>query len=387
MLCCPDCFASPTLKHKVIAQGTAATCDLCGRADRPCVPAEVLGNEFSDLLSNYQVGSASAILGRFNPTEPVITLADQIAADGLLVFTESVPLILRNAFLDAVRSDDIRARWPAHDRWMASGFGCRKFLDDDLEWIAFKYTVERSRRYVVKFGSKGIPNIPALLATPNPAFRASIPAGALFYRARKDDLSLHDRVPTPEELGPPDSDHATAGRANASGISVLYVADTEATAIAEIRPHISLMVHLAQCVAINDLVVFDMTTKHPVRGLDPFASDFHQHESEARLLATLNEEFGRPLALHVPEREYAPTQMVAELLANQGYDGIRYRSALNPGGVNYAFFQPQLFRCSYLKSAVIETIKYTWNQRSPDPFDNLVADDGASPLADNTAQT
>lgn len=40
--------------------------------------------------------------------------------------------------------------------------------------------------------------------------------------------------------------------------------------------------------------------------------------------------------------DYVPTQVIAELLKNSGYDGIFYKSSLSKDGVNVAFFDPKV---------------------------------------------
>ena len=183
---------------------------------------------------------------------------------------------------------------------------------------------------------------------------------------------MHLRAPTVEELGPPDSDRASAGRANAAGISVLYAANDERTAIAEVRPHIGATVSIAKCVPRQECKLFDMTAERPLHGLDPFAPEFNQHERDASLLSILNEEFARPLALHIPEREYAPTQFVAEIIASHNYDGIKYRSAMNEAGVNYVFFRPRAFDYEYDRTISVTRIGYEWNETNPNVFSQFL---------------
>lgn len=368
MLCCIQCLTSPALQAKFRGHSSSATCGLCDRPDSVCLPASAFGAEFGWLVSRYGYGSYNSTFGLPDRDEPVVTLAERVDADGIMVFASAVSMERRNDFLDEVRSADDKQARPARGRWKAASFGCRGFLDPDDYWISFKLTVERYRRYALKFGERGMPDFPTVLATTNPAFLEIVPPERIFYRARLHDLSLRHRAPTAEELGAPPSEMAKGGRANAAGISVLYTAESEKTAISEIRPHIGSMVAVGRCIARQPLNVFDLATTQRVRGLDPFATDFHSHERDAKFLSILNEEFARPLALHVPDQEYAPTQIVAELIANQGYDGIKYGSAMAQGGFNYVFFFPQLFRTEYLHSVAINSVAYTYTEQNPDPL-------------------
>ena len=328
-------------------------------------------SEFATFLQHYSWGSYNATFLFPDDNEPIVTLAERIADEALLIFSPSVTTDLCNQFLDAVRSHDDSRKWPAASRWKAATFGHRSYSGPSDYWSSFKYIVECHRRYALNFGKNGMPDFPAVLATTNPALRETIAAGSIFYRARLHDRSLEYRSPTTEELGAPPSDLAKAGRANAAGIRVLYTSDTEETAVSEIRPHIGSMVSVGRCIAIEEMKVFDLTTRRRVRGLDPFAADFDQHEKDARFLATLNDEFARPLALHAPDKEYAPTQIVAELIANERYDGIKYGSAMIKGGVNYVFFHPNFFTVEYVQSLAITTVNYSWEIKNPNPWARL----------------
>jgi hypothetical protein len=218
----------------------------------------------------------------------------------------------------------------------------------------------------VDFQTGGIPNYPALFQTSNPSLSHSVIAGTVFYRARLDDDAIGCLdMPSDQDMGAPPWDKAKAGRVNASGISVLYVGDAPDTAIYEMRPSKGARVHLAQCHAKTSLKVFDFTAYRRVRGLDPFSPEFEPHVKAASILAVLNDAFATPVAPHTPDRDYAPTQYIAELIRSSGYDGIKYRSAMAPSGVNYVFFSPENFEIRYMRSVKITKIKVEFEDYLP----------------------
>ena len=251
-----------------------------------------------------------------------MTLAERLKIDGLLVFSSALPIAKQNAFLDDVRS--FPGKRPATGHWGPSYMTIGDMFDLSHDWMSFKYAVESQTRYAVEFGKRGIPDLPRLLNSGLPGFRGKVKAGTTFYRARRFDSSMQGRTPRDDEIDAPPTNHASAGRANATGIRVLYVATDETTAVAEVRPFVGAMVAVGTCVPIDDLLIFDMTSMSHIRGLDPFAPQFKQNIDDAKIIASINEEFARPLALYAPEREYAPTQFVAEIIRQARYDGIRY---------------------------------------------------------------
>ena len=353
---------------------------MCGVAGRPCLPSEALEPEFATLVARYRFGRLEDLLR--DPCEtvpqspsqssPIDTLAHRIQEDGLLVFAPAVTIDVRNAFLDAVRSQEDCVACPAAGNWRPSGMGQsdNNWLKPNaaggwIDWLVFEQIVKRKKRFVLNFEAGDIPNFPALFREQIPALCGSIAAGTKFYRARKHDSSIKSDIPTNAEMGPPPSENAKAGRANASGISVLYVGNTERTVISEVRPHVGAVVHLARCRAKTELRVFDLTTYRPVQGLDPFSPEFESRVKNASTLAILNDEFAKPIEPHTPDRDYAPTQYVAELIGSSGYDGIKYRSALASDGVNYVFFAPKKFEIRYERSVRVTRLEAAWESYSP----------------------
>ena len=359
MQCCTECFRSPSLRLLIEAEGARVVCDLCRGSERLCVAAERLTPLFAGLISSYSYGDPAHAFGQLGSLGFGSTLAERIADDGVLVFSEMLDPSACNAFLDAVREPEDRAARPARNQWGWSNFATRDLFDYNAEWMAFVLWVSSHRRFVHSFGPQGTLDLPALLGTQSTAFTANICEGTVFHRARKQSPSFQPNgIPSAEQLGAPPSENATAGRANAAGIRFLYVCGDQQTALAEVRPQIDGIVYLATCTSNVELRVFDMTSSRVVRGLDPFHPDFPRQKAEAKLIARLNEEFGRPLSAHVPDRDYAPTQIVAEMISSYGYDGIKFRSSLHEHGVNFVFFAPGNFTCVYAESKRVTRIAY-----------------------------
>ena len=57
-----------------------------------------------------------------------------------------------------------------------------------------------------------------------------------------------------------------------------------------------------------------------------------------------------------------PTQYICDYVKHLGYDGIRYKSTLVEGGINYAIFDEKKFDCVGVKVVHIGNIHYEWKE-------------------------
>jgi hypothetical protein len=273
-------------------------------------------------------------------------------ADGLEVFSNLVPLARRNEFLSRVMGI---GGVSANDVW-ASPFGASIFFGSS-GWELFRHVVRNQRRFVVE---SPVINLLRGANAANQSFQRTVPSGTTLFRAQGHQHTEQTTPLTKERLKAPPPELATAGRANASGISVLYVAETVETAVAEVRPFTGGFISVGTCRALQDIRVFDLSGRLELLGRDPFAPGFLKELEIAILASKLDEAFAEPIAPFTSERDYAPTQFVAELLANEGYGGIRYRSALSPGGFNYVFFAPSMFEIDYSHSVQVTGVEVSF---------------------------
>lgn len=176
-----------------------------------------------------------------------------------------------------------------------------------------------------------------------------IAADSLFYRAR---LGVPQRYARRDggwgqtvryqpfsgaKMTAPPPPFAPAGRANRQGVAVLYLASDVLTAVAEIRPHPAHLISVSEFVATRDLRIADFGTL-----------DFKDWWRDDAAIALYHLAVSLDRALSeavVPEHRhrYTVTQLLAELLRQRGYDGIRFRSAV-ASGTNLCIFRPHLFR-------------------------------------------
>ena len=187
-----------------------------------------------------------------------------------------------------------------------------------------------------------------MLAKLEDGINAFLPANTILFRARIgfakrfvrcDGGWTTDTIYQPylgDEIGAPPPPQATPGRLNRGGVSFLYLSTDEATATAEVRPHPGHSVSIAsfRCLQEIRLADFGSIDIADFSGSDVTLSIFH-------LGYTIGREIGIPIT---PEdrHKYTVTQLVADLIRRQGYDGIRFPSSVGPGS-NICVFQPGLF--------------------------------------------
>jgi hypothetical protein len=108
------------------------------------------------------------------------------------------------------------------------------------------------------------------------------------------------------------------------------------------RPWRGLLVSVAEVNIARDLHLVDLSKPPPPS--NPFTDEAPQYERELEdLLMACGEELGRPLRRADDPRDYVPCQKPVRLIRESRlYDGIKYPSAMAPGGANVVLFDPKL---------------------------------------------
>lgn len=147
----------------------------------------------------------------------------------------------------------------------------------------------------------------------------------------------------------PPSGTASAGRCNPSGVSYLYAALEEHTAIAEIRPFIKDSISVAVLKLVRDLhlVNFDFEPTAIVNGRDFLFNNIQRDFS--KINKTQN-------------GDYLVTQFIASLIEHLGYDGLCFRSSLVKDGTNYVIFNPSNCPAISSKLVYLSEVNYVYGQ-------------------------
>jgi hypothetical protein len=174
----------------------------------------------------------------------------------------------------------------------------------------------------------------------------TLPAGSRFYRARIGiadeiltgdpfDQKIYPRPHSGDALGAPPASKATAGRLNRAGVSFLYLATDLATAACEVRPHPTHRLSVGAYESLLDLRIANFTVS-----IDGFANSdteldtFHFVHSTDRAMAM-------PV-LPGDATRYMITQLIADVLRQLRYDGVRFASSAGIGD-NFCLFDPATF--------------------------------------------
>jgi hypothetical protein len=157
----------------------------------------------------------------------------------------------------------------------------------------------------------------------------TLPVSQKIYRARLlDDPKLSETVrkAPAAELGAPPRDRTRPGRMNVEFIPGFYAAFSPETAVAEIRPGIGEVVAIGEFELLKPLRVFDFTVFARMKGDDwRVASEHTRYE----FVSKMEGEISKPILPNDKQREYIPTQIVAEYLGEYfGCEAVIYRSSM-----------------------------------------------------------
>jgi hypothetical protein len=172
----------------------------------------------------------------------------------------------------------------------------------------------------------------------------------------EDDYTVEVDIAFSAERMTPCAAYAADGRVSPRGVVTLYAATDEATAIAEVRPHVGARVSVAKLHPGRELRIVDCHSRHAV---SPFFGISGTEPQDEMAWVNLNWAFARPLYDLTRTELYAPTQIASEWFRRAGFDGVTFKSSLGPGK-NVALFDAtsaRPFCCSVVEVRGI-TIAY-----------------------------
>lgn len=347
MRCCIKCFKEPRIIQVIKAEKTIGDCEFCMSGKVMVIDAVDLRDMFLPLLNLYEPAEAGTHYFYDSEGDYVYegcSLAEAISSkDGWEVFADRLDESEQNELLDDIRYGDSSPKdqmlQTASRDWWARKTDSFHSNGDESIWNDFAEHIKTKRRFLPKIDEyEFIQNpskwLPAILRN----IEASIDNKNVYFRSRLG-VDEKGRAISKDKMGAPDPRIAKRGRANPAGISYLYVAEQEKTAVAEVRPFVGAQVSVASVKPIKKLRIIDLTKRHRVESA--FAhDDLADVIKRNAILNVLNQELARPINPDDSEVEYVPTQYLAEAILNCGYDGIRYKSSMHDGGTNVVFFSP-----------------------------------------------
>lgn len=182
--------------------------------------------------------------------------------------------------------------------------------------------LKSSRRHFLSDNSKEfLSNIKKLAETNTCVLKQ----GEVLYRARKHEYKGHQPSidPWSDEDMKPIQNMKAEGRANPYNITMMYLANSEETAIAEVRPDVGFPVTVCEFKVVQELKLVDFVSLRPSWAWWCKHPDVSDGEN---LWLDLSNDYSRPLFKEEQQINYLQTQVITEYFKDQGFDGLIYQS-------------------------------------------------------------
>jgi hypothetical protein len=342
---CAVCIGESYLQTQIMQEGKIGQCDCCQSEDNPTVPLDELAQQIHSVLEDhYRMTSPDPEGVDFlaskegyweQPGEPVTVaimnlidsseelaeavreyLSDQYDPHGKHALVDPCPYAEDSQYEE--RPIDTYEYQESWDSFRQEILSRARFFNQTA-----KFALEHLFQGVAQLSTHEGDSVVRILNSEDSIFRGRL---ANSFEALEEIIKS-----APESMGAPPSRHASAGRMNAEGISVFYGATDIDTCIAEIRAPVGGYVVVGRFELLNELRLLDLAK---LRAVFLSGSLFdHEHTeslSRVQFLKQLESELTQPVVPGSESRDYLPTQVVAEYLADHPemqLDGIMFASS------------------------------------------------------------
>lgn len=355
MFCCSNCFADAEIKAIIDGNKATGNCDFCEKHN----------------VYVYEIGKEPTIAELFDGLLDIYTPISDLPANFPREQTDLIRNILcSNWHIFNLKPDEtyrlITAicadRYREQPELFDSPVGIKQGQDQDyLEensilknncWGDFVEGIKRKNRFHGNYI-----NMDRLFVFLRCAVKARH-KGEVLYRAR---VCPDEKGYRCVEMGPPPDTKAKGGRVNPTGISILYLSDSEETTLYEIRAGVYDFVTVGRFELLRDIEVINLAK---IDRISPFIGinygfDFTQYAINIEHLKMIAREIAKPLR-NDNVLDYLPTQYISDYIRSKGYDGIEYISTMSKNGTNLAVFDPSLFKCTDTRVYDIQSISYSY---------------------------
>lgn len=233
----------------------------------------------------------------------------------------------------------------------------------------FEITVKRNSRF---FYDADIEEFFQTILETSKSREENVPAGTILYRSQighdwepyYNDKNVHVadiECPVDNARMKPLAAIAQEGRANPKGIPFLYLATDRDTSMAEVRPWMGSLISLGQFKLLKEVNIVNCTSDDERNMV--YLEEPDTKEKEIAVWRDIDRAFSRPITNNDNEAGYIPTQILAELFKNNGFDGIAYRSSLGKGH-NIALFDinvADIINCTLFE---VKQVSFDFSQSS-----------------------
>lgn len=331
MFCCEECFSDNVLKAVIRTKGRIERCDFCGSESVRVYQLDEEEKELQNLLSS--------VLSLYDPSEEGSSLSAELSRHWHIINSEKLGEKTTYDLLSAMYADP-KEDYAAFVRLFQSD-SVRLKRETQYDWNAFANELMYRNRF---FASSV--DLEELLTLLSYAAR-SYERGTRFYRAR---IANDENGFACCEMGAPPSGRTGGGRINPPGISELYLADDEDTALHEIRAGMHDYVSFGEFELTRDATVVDFSRIGAVSPFELEDKDLETYAMNLDVLDGMKKEIAKPMRSSDNPLEYIPSQFISELIKagiNDAwhFDGVAYKSTLKPGGKNICLFDESVCSC------------------------------------------
>lgn len=357
MIVCDQCFSDSILQTKVRNLSTGkGLCPVCGAEGAFLYDTrtdEELAQSFENIIDIYRVSLENH--------DSALMLADELCLNWDIFSNKSryaVHEMLSELCYETLQQHPGLLDRPVYIPLESDD----EFLKEHAlvrtnppSWAAFENEIKNKNRYHSK-----LLNLDVLEKLCSYIVKG-YSAGTKFYRSRICDSA--EGFPL-YKMSAPLAGSSSAGRANAMGITCLYVSGDMDTTLHEIRAGELDYVTVGTFELQRDIRVVDLPR---MTEISPFVDDgLHPAEFiiNKPLIAEFNKVLGKALRRSDSPLDYVPTQYVTDFIKSLGhdgcqeYDGIEYKSALNGEGFNLALFDPSVAECVSVQTYEISEVEY-----------------------------
>lgn len=363
---CIDCAEADLLKQLITDFKTLGTCSVCSAAGTKVMPtSEVLfiraikaliRYHYSEVEYHSKLGGDSfqSLLSVENPIIRINPALDELEYEDFLL-----------SFLENLDADDEVHVITAYGRDIYNYMPLSAVsLGDTTILPAVQKALAVQNYFVVEadFVNDFAPLVPYVAS--------SIEAGGRWYRARIGAKRRAANYSFPrrateyffephigDAISAPPIELAAAGRLNRPGVSFLYLASDEDTAVAEVRPHPGDLVSVGAFSIEVNLEIAELS-QHDLK-------KYFRCDRELDLLEVIVA-IENALATAVPPSNrqlYSLTQFLAEIFRRSGFHGLRFKSTVGAGS-NLVLFEPTAAKWIEGTSRVVEVHRVLY-QHSP----------------------
>lgn len=339
---CESCCRADLLKSLVVSSALKGQCSVCGQAGQTVLETNardfllavkaLIRYHFSEWQYHSKLGGDSfeRLLSSDNPLINLNPQLNELNYEDFLM-----------SFLDDIDSDQQITLFTAYGRDIYGYEFRRAVSEGNCPLIAaVRSDLEKANHFLVEAKYE------AEFAAIKNHISINVEADSVWHRARIGATrqaadasfemtgdSYYYEPHTDQAIGAPPVGTTSAGRLNRTGISFLYLASDEDTAVAEVRPHPGVFVSLGSFVISKTLSIADLS-RHSLADLFRTNEDLEKLET----IVAIENAIATP-APPTHQQLYSLTQFLSDVLRKLGFDGVKFRSTVGPG-VNLVLFDP-----------------------------------------------